>query len=1102
MIIRITRSLPAVLDTFIMWSQFRSVKLSAWILFPIFFCSISLQAQLSYNPHLPSILPQAPNTAMLGKFGDYEVSHFTGIPQISIPLYSIRTTGFEIPITLVYHASGNKLHQFASWVGTGWALDAGGQVSRKLVGKADDYVFGFLYGEPRKASDISYSNPSNDVEYLKNVNGGSRDNGADIFSYSFPGGSGKFFFDKDNNFKPVIMPYSPVRIRYQLNSPQSFGYIDVDDAVGNQYQFGGNYREAAFSVMSEGNSNDYTSAWMLEKMISPGKLDTIYFSYQMQTDHPPLERSDTWTVDDKVENNLSHDATQYYFPNQSQTNISYLETRTTSANHQEIKFSNGRVLFELDANRRQDFNQNDNSKALKYIKVFSKTADGEKLIRTIALFHSYFIDGVDNASKRLRLDSVQVLDDGSSVVNTYRFEYNTTINLPSITSQTVSKDFWGYYNGRSNTSLVPQTDIEYNPFAFISPTTTISIGSTNPVGREPDVTYMQASILKRIRYPTGGYTDFEYEGNNYLDEQSNQKFAGGLRIKTIKSYDGFSSIPTEKTFKYGADGSGRANFFRGNEFFIEEQQYENWVMGAPMPYLTDRKRRRSFYSAPTIEIEPFDGAVVVYPEVTEYIVGGMDTLGKTVYQFRDQPDDLSYTGLSTKPVVRTLFFDRGQLLNKKTFKRSAPGIYLPIEEERYTYNTPFERISRFGGLSVRQFIVRETVTNYEPAFTSFDWAFNNFYYVTDDNYMTSNERITYNPDDSTKFVKSTTLMEYGNFIHQQATALRIANSKNDSLITRKKFPADYVLIGQTNSGNAVLDTMIAKNMNAIEIENWMTRIKQGESAKVAGGQVNMFKRLSSGIVVPDLQKSLLTDELLTSYQIGTINAGALLFDPKYESINSYNVYDSKGNILEIQKVNDYRSSYLWDYNAALPVAEVKNASSDHVAYTSFEADGTGYWTISSALRETTAAITGKRSFSISNAGITGITKSGLNTTQEYIVSYWSQNVTAYTVTGTLNAPVKERSFNGWSYYEHRIKGLGSVKITGSGLIDELRLYPADAQMSTYTYEPLIGTTNQCSVNNQIVYYEYDSFGRLKVIRDQDGKILKQYDYQYKASITQ
>jgi YD repeat-containing protein len=53
-----------------------------------------------------------------------------------------------------------------------------------------------------------------------------------------------------------------------------------------------------------------------------------------------------------------------------------------------------------------------------------------------------------------------------------------------------------------------------------------------------------------------------------------------------------------------------------------------------------------------------------------------------------------------------------------------------------------------------------------------------------------------------------------------------------------------------------------------------------------------------------------------------------------------------------------------------------------------------------------------------------------------------------------------------------------------------------AQVMTYTYEPLIGMTSATDARGQTTSYEYDSFQRLKTIKDQNGKVLKQMDYHY------
>jgi YD repeat-containing protein len=65
-------------------------------------------------------------------------------------------------------------------------------------------------------------------------------------------------------------------------------------------------------------------------------------------------------------------------------------------------------------------------------------------------------------------------------------------------------------------------------------------------------------------------------------------------------------------------------------------------------------------------------------------------------------------------------------------------------------------------------------------------------------------------------------------------------------------------------------------------------------------------------------------------------------------------------------------------------------------------------------------------------------------------------------------------------------------------VDELRLYPQNAQMTTYTYNSLVGMSSQCDIDNRVTYYYYDSLGRLKVVKDQDGNIVKTYQYHYKG----
>jgi hypothetical protein len=59
-----------------------------------------------------------------------------------------------------------------------------------------------------------------------------------------------------------------------------------------------------------------------------------------------------------------------------------------------------------------------------------------------------------------------------------------------------------------------------------------------------------------------------------------------------------------------------------------------------------------------------------------------------------------------------------------------------------------------------------------------------------------------------------------------------------------------------------------------------------------------------------------------------------------------------------------------------------------------------------------------------------------------------------------------------------------------------------AMVTTMTYKPLIGMTSQTDHRGITTYYEYDSFGRLKYIKDKNLNVLKVMDYKYQQAITQ
>ena len=69
----------------------------------------------------------------------------------------------------------------------------------------------------------------------------------------------------------------------------------------------------------------------------------------------------------------------------------------------------------------------------------------------------------------------------------------------------------------------------------------------------------------------------------------------------------------------------------------------------------------------------------------------------------------------------------------------------------------------------------------------------------------------------------------------------------------------------------------------------------------------------------------------------------------------------------------------------------------------------------------------------------------------------------------------------------------------TGPVDDVRVFPKDAMMNSYTYKPAIGITSETGPNGKTNIYEYDTLGRLLDIKDQDGNIIKTFEYHFKSA---
>ena len=84
----------------------------------------------------------------------------------------------------------------------------------------------------------------------------------------------------------------------------------------------------------------------------------------------------------------------------------------------------------------------------------------------------------------------------------------------------------------------------------------------------------------------------------------------------------------------------------------------------------------------------------------------------------------------------------------------------------------------------------------------------------------------------------------------------------------------------------------------------------------------------------------------------------------------------------------------------------------------------------------------------------------------------------------------------WEYMKHDfVNGRDSIN-EGVYPIDDVRVYPKDASITTYGYYPLVGLRSMTNERGVTESYRYDDFSRLVSVMDNDMNVIKKYDYFY------
>lgn len=841
-------------------------------------------------------------------------------------------------------------------------------------------------------------------------------------------------------------------------------------------------------------------------------------------------------------------------------NINVLSYPTMVADVMEKKIkkittSNGTIEFKRNPSRRQDLRYD--SYALDEIVI---TNGNNTINKRFKFQMSYFeanntrkYTGV-NASTftylnyRLRLDAIQELNSaGQAVKPPYTISYLGDNNPATDDKYTLphrlssSQDHWGYYNQTNNSHIFPGNpqgrpipmDKTYQIFL---PNTGLSINNvmSNGANRSVDTAAAKAGLIKELHYPTGGYTAFTFESNSF--SWFTTEYGAGIRVKEIANYTG-GTVSSKKIYEYQY---GHITHHPVDHYYTYFHVYYHTSGGPriatdiltafrlPVGHSYTANGRKFVkiralpqnmlgatsmvtYQSVTVR-EPGNGRTLYlydtssqFPDYTS-AESSYDLLdaGKIPQQFYmqfvssidpggfDSPFEFSVSKLEgigimdfPYPPIYSNEWKRGVLTNQNIYNEAG---HLVTKIEKKYYRQTMKTIPAWKVVAFRNQSEFISVKYFVPQ----GWIYQNKEIITQYDANGQNPHTT-----ETDFL-------HGNPSHAQLTKMTKQLSDGTKEITSIAYADDY------NDLTGFVGNMKSENLKSYPIEE-VTYKEVGTTQTILSGNITTYKTGGKGLVDQALELETSTPLALSSFrfsnrsavnQLPPIGANANYSpDTRYKVRLTHDAHDAKGNLLQYTTSQGPPVSYLWGYNYQYPIAEGQNAGQYDIAYVGFEAVEQNLSLINVGTVADASAPTGRRVGTMVGSQSPKITKYGLTGGKSYILTYWVKNNSTMPSFegGTVTAAELVRTKGAWKCYRHRVSNVSTLAIkitTGSTTIDDIRLHPVDGQLDTYTYDPLVGMTSHTDAAGNVAHYEYDTLGRLLLIRDLEGKVIEDYRYNY------
>ncbi|CAL2076866.1 hypothetical protein [Tenacibaculum sp. 190524A05c] len=511
---------------------------------------------------LPNVTPLSPEASSIGKYGQIPVGLFTGTPQVNVPICTFKSGPLSVPVSLNYSSNGIRIDEYASSVGLGWNLSAGGVITRSVYGKKDENQYrpaknvNLAIGEDRFLYASAAADPGPE----------SVDTQPDIFSFNFNGFSGKFYLDDNAPFFTdrdiIFLEPSPVKV--EILNIGTENQFKITDPKGIVYYFGGENAIEKFKYDATNQADNpetyplVPSAWFLTKIVHLNG-EEINFSYERGSVIYKNSISQSVTKVDGFYNEsdpcISTSSDKAYL-NITQGYFSYLKEISSSRS--------GKVIFNY---AQKQFMPN----GFKQLNTIVVENVNQKIIKQFDLSYllseatgniNYDFTQENYYNKRYFLSSVLEKSTASTDLNPYVFEYNSPDNLPSRFSY--AQDYWGFYNGKTtNRNLIDQDIINKLSSNFVLGN---ALSDFEGADRSPNVEFGQLGMLSSITYPTKGKNEFTYEGHSYYGEVTRDP----LYVSKIANVNPTNTTGSFEVLNVVQDHKGWLNFGANLDDFVQD----------------------------------------------------------------------------------------------------------------------------------------------------------------------------------------------------------------------------------------------------------------------------------------------------------------------------------------------------------------------------------------------------------------------------------------------------------------------------------------------------------------------------------------------------